>query len=459
MHKLERDLREKEWFLDFRDQLVAKNIPWIGGGKAANKTLNDIRRHQMTWKDGNNEWVEICSGGFSISNTRILKKAKKHLEDAGLIQIKNNPLNGPCGSRCCSYKLDDDLYKNELPKIRKKDAVYLKRRVTKKKAHNILNNELHAIIQANSEKLTVDYERLYELLIASENTEDLIQVQTVFDKFIKEDIHEITKDRTDRIHSPWLQVPKRFRQFVYNSDGKKLVDLDMVAAHPAILLHLYEKFDYASFIAENKALKEKWNGHHRSRDIQQGGSGEAPSYSLPPEEKEKRKYKKAVKNDIYEHLGRKVTELSFKNVFYSRPQVKQMFSAFLNSSSWLEKDPVNHLKFRIGRNKVNLVGQAFMNEFPLLTTIMQMEAKNPAFDIKSKDGDDCYGIAIMRMESKIMRRVYELLAKKSLFFIPCHDGVLVEEAAVALTRRTILNSMNRELGLRYDESFIKTTYL
>ena len=70
----------------------------------------------------------------------------------------------------------------------------------------------------------------------------------------------------------------------------------------------------------------------------------------------------------------------------------------------------------------------------------------------------CYGIAVMRMESKIMRRVYELLAKKSLFFIPCHDGVLVEEAAVALTRRTILNSMNSELGLRYDESFIKTTY-
>ena len=62
MHKLERDLREKEWFLDFREQLEAKKIPWIGGGKAANKTLNDIRRHQMTWKDGNNEWVEIGSG-------------------------------------------------------------------------------------------------------------------------------------------------------------------------------------------------------------------------------------------------------------------------------------------------------------------------------------------------------------------------------------------------------------
>ena len=459
MHKLERDLREKEWFLDFRDQLVAKNIPWIGGGKAANKTLNDIRRHQMTWRDGNNEWVEIGSGGFSISNTTILSKAKIDLQKAGLIKIKDNPLNGPCGSRCCSYKLDDDLYKSELPKIRKKDAVYMKRRVTKKKAHNILNNELHAIIQANSEKLTIDYERLYEFLIEAENSEELIQAQSVFNKFIREDIHEITQDRTDRIHSPWLQTPKRFREFIINSDGKKLVDIDMVAAHPAILLHLYDKFDYASFIAENKALKEAWTDTRRFLDIKDGGDGKTPTNSLPPEEKEKRKYKKAVKNDIYKSLGAKVTELSCKNVFYSRPQVKQMFSAFLNSSSWLEKDPVNHLKFRIGRNKVNLVGQAFMNEFPILTTIMQMEAKNPAFDIKSKDDDDCYGIAIMRMESKIMRRVYELLAKKSLFFIPCHDGVLVEEAAVALTRRTILNSMNRELSLRYDESFIKTTYL
>ena len=459
MHKLERDLREKEWFLDFREQLEAKNITWIGGGKAANKILNDIRRHQSTWKDGNNEWVEIGSGGFSISNTTILSKTKKDLMEAGLIQLINNPLNGPCRSRCCSYKLDDDLYKNELPKIRKKKAVYLKRRLLKKTTHNILNNELHAIIQANSEKLTIDYEGLYDFLNRSENTEDFIQIQTVFDKFIKEDIHDITQDRTDRIHSPWLQISKRFRRFVYNADGKKLVDIDMVAAHPAILLHLYVKFDYASFTAENKALKEKWTSHHRSRDIQLGGSGEAPSYSLPPEEKEKRKYKKAVKNDIYEHLGRKVTELSFKNVFYSRPQIKQMFSAFLNSSSWLDADPVSHLNFRVGRNKVNLVGQAFISEFPILTELMQLEAKDPSFDIKSKDGDDCYGIAVMRMESKIMRNAYELLAKKSLFFIPCHDGVLVEEAAVGLTTKTILQSMSRELGLHYDESFLKTTYI
>ena len=86
-------------------------------------------------------------------------------------------------------------------------------------------------------------------------------------------------------------------------------------------------------------------------------------------------------------------------------------------------------------------------------------AKDPSFDIKSKDGDDCYGIAVMRMESKIMRNVYELLAKKSLFFIPCHDGVLVEEAAVGLTTKTILQSMSRELGLHYDQSFLKTTYI
>ena len=75
MHKLERDLREKEWFLDFREQLEAKNITWIGGGKAANKILNDIRRHQSTWKDGNNEWVEIGSGGFSISFTTSVSKS------------------------------------------------------------------------------------------------------------------------------------------------------------------------------------------------------------------------------------------------------------------------------------------------------------------------------------------------------------------------------------------------
>ena len=54
----------------------------------------------------------------------------------------------------------------------------------------------------------------------------------------------------------------------------------------------------------------------------------------------------------------------------------------------------------------------------------------------------------MRMESKIMRTVYELLAKKSLFFIPCHDGVLVEADAVDLTCNSILQSMKGELGLR-----------
>jgi hypothetical protein len=459
MHKLERDLREKEWFLDFRKQLEAKEIHWIGGGKAANKILNDIRRHQMMWKDGDNEWVEIGSGGFSINNTVGLSEAKKSLKKVGLIQIKENPLNGPCGSRCCSYKIDDDLFKNELPNIRKKDPIYLKRREKKQKQHNILNNELHAIIEANSRRLTIDYERLYEFLTEADNTEEFIQIQTVFDKFVIEDIHEIIQDRTDRIHSPWLQVPKRFREFIFNADGKQLVDIDMVSAHPAILLHLYEKFDYASFIAENKALKESWTSLNRSRDIQQGGDGKAPSYSLPLDEVEKRKYKRAVKEDIYSFLAGKVRELSLKNVDYSRPQVKQMFSAFLNSPSWLEKETVTHLNFRIGRNKINLVGQAFIREFPFLTLLMQHEAKDPAFDIKSKDGDDCYGIAIMRMESKIMRTVYELLAKKSLFFIPCHDGVLVEADAVDLTCNSILQSMKGELGLRYDSSFIKTTYL
>ena len=33
-------------------------------------------------------------------------------------------------------------------------------------------------------------------------TEEFIQIQTVFDKFVIEDVHEIIQDRTDRIHSP-----------------------------------------------------------------------------------------------------------------------------------------------------------------------------------------------------------------------------------------------------------------
>ena len=52
---------------------------------------------------------------------------------------------------------------------------------------------------------------------------------------------------------------------------------------------------------------------------------------------------------LYIYLGRKELENLLKMSSTPDLQVKQMFSAFLNSSSWLDADPVSHLNFITSR--------------------------------------------------------------------------------------------------------------
>lgn len=74
--------------------------------------------------------------------------------------------------------------------------------------------------------------------------------------------------------------------------------------------------------------------------------------------------------------------------------------------------------------------------------------------IISKNEKPSFGNGLMAMESKVLDPVYSELMAKELFFIPCHDGVLVEADAVETTITLILRSLKQHTGLG-DRQLIK----
>lgn len=459
MHSLEKQIKKYHHNLDFTQVLERKGINWNrGGGKPCNKILNDIFNHQKSWKTGNNEWIEISQeSGFSIKKRYDITKYTTRLEDEGLIEITRTCLYGTYGTKCYSYKFQDQFYRNELPSIRKNKCILQKRTKSKtsENRNKLEDDELYKIIKSNSEKLFIDYEKL-EKEIDIENGEVMAAVSFICSDFVKEEGHHIYDDVNGRIYSPWIETAKEFRPFIKNKDGKVLVDIDIKSSHPTLLLSLYDKLDYKKFRDNNKAAKEAWNGYKASRDIQQGGDGMAPIGRIPEQEKERLKYKKVLQGDIYTFLQKEVNS-KIKHKDYGRDDIKPMFSAFLNSSSWLDEETLSHLSFRTKHNKINEVGKAFIKEFPCLFDLMKIAATKDQSEILSKKGEPCIGIGLMKMESNLMRPVLEELAKKNLFFIPCHDGVLVEEDAARLAENKILSSI-KSLGIQPDESMVKVNY-
>lgn len=460
MNLLEQQVKKYHHNLDFTQALERRGLKWTrGGGKPCNKILNDIYNKQKYWKNGKNEWTEISQeSGFSIKKRSDIKRYTNTLENKGIIEVKRYCLYGTYGTRCYAYKFGDDFHKNELRSIRKNKCILQKR--TKSKTHEkrnkIENEELYKIIKNNSEKLVIDYDRL-EKEIDIENGERLAEVSFICSGFVKEEGHHIYDDVNGRIYSPWIETTKDFRPFINNKDGKVLADIDIKSSHPTLLLSLYDKFDYKKFAEDNKATKKDWNEYKASRDIQQGGDGAAPTGRIPEPEKERLKYKKVLQGDIYTFLQKEVNS-KIKHKAYGRDDIKRMFSAFLNSSSWLEEETLSHLNFRIKHNKINEVGKAFIREFPNLFELMKEVATKDQSEILSKKGEPCIGIGLMKMESKLMRPVFEELAKKDLFFIPCHDGVLVEEDAVEVTKDKILTSTSKILSIKADPSMVKVNY-
>ncbi len=459
MNLLEQQVKKFHHNLDFTQVLEGKGLKWSrGGGKPSNKILNDIFNHQKNWKKGNNEWIEISQeSGFSIKKRYDITKYTTRLEDEGLIEITRICIYGSFGNRCYAYKFDDDFYKNELKSIRKNKCIIQKR--TKSKTHEkrnkIENEELYEIIKNKSEKIVIDYDRL-EKEIDIENGEIMAEVSFICGGFVKEEGHHIYDDANGRIYSPWIETTKEFRPFIKNKDGKVLVDIDIKSSHPTLLLSLYDKFDYKKFAEDNKAAKKAWNGYRAFRDIKQGGDGVAPTGRIPEPEKERLKYKKVLEEDIYTFLQKEVNS-KIKHKAYGRDDIKRMFSAFLNSSSWLDEETLSHLSFRTKHNKINEVGQTFIREFPYLFELMKIAATEDQSEILSKKGEPCIGIGLMKIESKLMRPVFEELAKKNLFFIPCHDGVLVEEDAAKLAKNKILSSI-KSFGIQPHESMVKVNY-
>ena len=459
MLTLEKEIKKYHHNLDFSQLLEEKGLSWVrGGGKTCNKILNDIFKKQNHWKDGKNEWTEISQlGGFSIKKGSDIRRYTGILQENEIIEISRYKLYGSYGTKCYSYKFDNEFYKNELQSIRNKKCILQKRTSSKPKEINnkIEDEKLQKIIKKNSEKLIIDFERL-EREVDQGNGELMSEISNTFGKFVKEEGHHIYDDVNGRIYSPWIETTKEFRPFIKNKDGKVLVDIDIKSSHPTLLLSLHNKFDYRKFTEDNKAAKEAWNGYKASRDIQQGGDGVAPIGRIPEPEKERLKYRRVLEEDIYTFLQKEVNS-KIKHKAYGRDDIKRMFSAFLNSSSWLDEETLSHLNFRTKHNKINEVGETFIREFRYLFDLMKIAATEDQSEILSKKGEPCLGIGLMKMESKLMRPVLEELAKEDLFFIPCHDGVLVEKDAAKIAKNKILSSI-KSFGIQPHESMVKVNY-
>jgi len=259
MLTLEKEIKKFHHNLDFSQLLEEKGLRWVrGGGKTCNKILNDIFKKQKHWKDGKNEWTEISQlGGFSIKKGSDIRRYTGILQEKEIIEISRYKLYGSYGTKCYSYKFDDDFYKNELQSIRNKKSILQKRTSSKPKESNnkIEDGELHKIIKKNSEKLIIDFERL-EREVDQGNGELMSEISDTFGKFVKEEGHHIYDDVNGRMYSPWIETTREYRKFITHKEGKTLVDLDITSSHPTILSSLYPKFDYVKSKADKKAAKE-----------------------------------------------------------------------------------------------------------------------------------------------------------------------------------------------------------
>lgn len=397
----------------------------------AQRVMTDIYRHQKRFAAGKNSWVEIgIQYGFSGTySNKKLASVKDKLEAKGCIEIDRRKRYAKDNPFAFKYRFNDEFYTAAvLPAIEGKPVQLRRANKNRKPREIVTHSERIGLLQQvkrNSEMLIPDYEAI-ETYMSEMSAGEAIHAASVLTPFLDDHIdHYISEDRNLRVYSPYLQLPRIWRPYVYHKEGKVLVDIDIKTCHALLLFALYSK---------------------RGSDY----VGEA---------KEKRLFKRIiVHGDLYKFLRSKVNKYRTKRK-YSRDEIKKLFNSFLNSSAWCELDQDirsrDFKEYRAGKGEINKVGQVFSKAFPILFRRMKEEVAANLPLLKSKKAKPALGNGLMAMESKVLEPVYAELMAKDYFFIPCHDGVLVEADAKELTVNLILKSLEQHTGLS-DKAMIKT---
>ena len=397
----------------------------------AQRILTDIYRHQKRFAAGKNEWVEIgVEYGFSITISKgKLAEIKDKLEIKGCIEIRRSKRYGTNNPFAYKYRFNEEFFTKAIIPAIEGEPVKLRRANKNRKPREIVTHSermgLLQQVKRNSEMLIPDYEAI-EAYVGEMNAGEAIHAANILAPFLDEHInHFVSEDRNGRIYSPYLQVHRIWRPYVYHKEGKVLVDIDIKTCHALLLYSLYSKY----------------------------------YFSFEDEKKEKRLFKRIiVHGDLYEFLRSKVNKYKTKRK-YTRDEVKKYFNSFLNSATWCELDQDIRAKdfkedYRAGRGKINEVGKVFSKTFPGLFERMKQEVAANLPLLTSKNSKPALGNGLMAMESKVLDPVYAELMAKDYFFIPCHDGVLVEADAKELTVNLILKSLEQQTGLS-DKAVIK----
>lgn len=420
-------LQTRSCFLNFESALIQRGWQKTNGVKSAIRVLNSIFRYQKFFSKVKNGWVEISSNhGFNVSlSGSELRVIKDRLQHSRCIQIKRIKLYGEMGSKAYEYRFEPNFYTSVVERLKSEKPVYLKWSKTEKKPkQDITKSERHSIliqVKHNSEQLEVNWEKVEELY-ETLDTEEKWMLENSIRPFASEILdHHISEDLNGRIYSPYISIHRAYRPFIYHKDGKIIHDVDIKTCHPTFLYSLYQ-------------------------------------YCSEEEDKERRLYKKIItKGDFYGFIECGINKFN-KGKPVERDRVKQLFSSFLNSDAWcdveMELKAKNFKNYRAGKPTINAAGRVFIKKFPVLFERMKEAVKKNLEFVMSKKDKPCLGIALMAMEKDILDPVYSELVARGYFFIPCHDGFLVEDDALNLSMELLRRNLELKTGLN-DKELIK----
>ena len=360
------------------------------------RLLDDIHTHQVCHRTKRNPWIEInCNSGWSVKMGNS-KRARllRELEGAGIIECDHDYLYGSYGSKAKSYRFSGKFF-GLIPGVEKGELLLKKRKAKKPRPDEVegLDPVLYTAIKANISQLTHNDEELgafFDRL--GRGAKAWKTLQRICNGF-KEGAVVFTKGR---IFIPPQQVPRSCRSAVVHRDGKQIKDVDIKSCHPTFLFSLYKGMSQSE-LAEMAVYREYFQAGFYER--------------------------------ISENVGTRMP----------RKRAKRLFNTFLNDREWSRES--------IRKEKFNQLGQAFCDLFPILFSRMEEFVAKNRQELMSKRGGVSIGIGFMAMELKVLEPVYLELTRKGVWWLPFHDGFIVEEAGTTLAVEVALQSLGKVIGM------------
>jgi hypothetical protein len=398
--RLRKMICENDALLDFSG--VLKSRGWVKNIIPAVRMLNDIYTHQNLWKEGNNEWVAIGGEtGWSTSCSNAKKREiKDQLMTSGCIESDGFKLYGPCGSKAFCYRFKIDFHNEVVMRVANQKPVlkkWLKKACRLKQGDFVLDQEFKRQLEANIKALEINWIGVEQIYDQCQHNAALVrQLLQSLRSFLDQNLQAY--QQRNRIFTPVVNLPSQLRHLVSHKDGKELVKVDIKSCHATFISSRYE--------AETKE-----------------------------ERKEAGVYRNLIKWGFYEVMRQQVY-IGVRP--RGRDEVKRLFNAFLNSREW------GNEKIRI--SYFNAVGKAFIKKFPILFQRIKDFVRKHGDEIMSRKGYPSIGIALMAIELKVLYPVYNELIARGYWFVPMHDGFVVEQDGLALAVQLTEQSLLERIG-------------